>query len=107
MRDAAGKIVYSRLLQLSGETKGFTFVSVINPFNHVLYFDLSSARSGIVKAELLDQNGTPVKRKTFEIREGSNQFSFDNTSTLASGIYILKAEMNGVVIYRKVLKHNN
>lgn len=107
MRAASGRIIYSRVLQLSGETKGFSFVSVINPFNHILYFDLSSARTGVVKAELLDQYGNPVRKRTFEIREGNNQFSFDNTSSLSSGVYILKAEMNGVVIYRKVLKHNN
>jgi trimeric autotransporter adhesin len=106
MRSLDGKVGYSRILQLSGDTKGFNFVSVVNPFNNTLYFDLSSARAGTVVAELLDQFGRPVRRKILEIREGNNQFFFESTSSLAPGIYFLKAEMEGAVIHRKVLKQN-
>jgi hypothetical protein len=35
-----------------------------------------------------------------------SQFTFENTGTLPAGVYILKAEMKGVVIYRKVMKQN-
>jgi hypothetical protein len=104
MRTIDGKSTYSRILQLTLESKGFDFVTVVNPFNNTLFFDLSSAKAATVKAELLDQLGRPVRRKILDIREGNNQFSFENTNALAPGIYILRAELEGVVIHRKVLK---
>jgi hypothetical protein len=105
MRTIDGKSTYSRVLQLSTtDTKGFDFVTVVNPFSNTLYFDLSSLRSGTVKAELLDQFGRPVRVKTLDIREGNNQFFFDNTGSLAPGVYFLRAEMNGMIVHRKVLK---
>jgi hypothetical protein len=104
MRTIDDKSTYSRILQLSLETKGFDFISVVNPFNNTLYFDLSSSKAATVKAELLDQLGRAVRRKTLDIREGNNQFSFENTSALAPGIYILRAELEGMIIHRKVLK---
>ena len=33
-------------------------------------------------AELIDQFGNPVRRKSLDIREGVTQFTFDNTSSL-------------------------
>ena len=40
-----GRGTYSRILQLNGTTQAFSFVSVINPFNQSLFFDLSICQS--------------------------------------------------------------
>jgi hypothetical protein len=107
MRNTDNLFSYSRTLQLSTGIDNFAFVSVINPFSYELLFDVSSARDGRAKAELTDQFGNPIKRRSFDIREGVSQLSFDNTGTLPVGIYILRLELEGKVIYKKVMKQNH
>lgn len=107
MRNPDGQESYSRILQLSKSSiEVFSFVSITNPFISVLFFDVASAKDGLVKAELIDQFGKPVKRRSFDIRAGVNQLAFDNTAILSPGIYILRVEMAGTAIYKKVMKQN-
>jgi hypothetical protein len=107
MRNTDGRSSYSRVLQLSAGTETFSFVSVINPFASVLYFDIASTKDGLAKAELIDQFGKPTRSKTFDVRNGVNQLTFDNTGVLATGVYILRVEMEGNTIYRRVVKQNH
>lgn len=106
MKSVDNRSVYSRVLQLPADAEAFDFGAVINPFSNTLYFDLSAVKAGQVKVELVDQFGKPVRRKTMDIREGINQFFFENTNNLPAGIYILKAESAGKMIFRKVMKQN-
>jgi hypothetical protein len=106
MRTIDNQAVYSRIIQLSASYDDLSFVSVINPFTNELLFDVSSVRDGIAKASLVDQFGKPVKRKSFEVKEGVNQLSFDNTGILQTGVYILRIELDDKVIYKKVMKQN-
>jgi hypothetical protein len=107
MRTNDGQKDYSRTLQLTSATETFSFSSVINPFVNALLFDVVSAKDGVAKAELIDQFGKPVKNKSFDINSGVNQLTFDNTSALAPGIYILRVEMAGTSIYKRVMKQNH
>jgi hypothetical protein len=104
MRNDDDQLVYSRTLQLFTGADNLSFVSVINPFANELHFDLSSGKQGQAKAELIDQFGKTVKRRSLALQEGVNSFSFDNTALLQSGIYILRVELDGMAIYKKVLK---
>lgn len=104
MRSIDNRVEYSRILQLVAAQEKFEFGVVINPFINTLYFDLNAMKAGLVKVELIDQFGKPVRRKTVDVREGVNQFFFDNTGNLANGMYVLKAEFDGTIIYRKVMK---
>lgn len=106
MRTADNRASFSRIVRLSAGDKSFSFVSVINPFNNALQFDISSGKAGMAKAELIDQFGNPVKSKSLDIHEGITQFSFENTNTLAAAMYILKVQMGEMIIYKKVLKQN-
>jgi hypothetical protein len=94
----------SRTLQLEAKPAPFAFVSVVNPFQRELFFDISTDRNGTAKAELIDNMGKTVKRKTLELREGVNQLSMTDTDVLANGIYILRVESGGMVILKRVLK---
>jgi hypothetical protein len=107
MRSQDNRSVYSRTLQVANSRiDKFSFGAVISPFTNTLYFDISSTEGGLVRAELVNHLGQPVRRKSMDIRDGMSQFTFENTGTLPAGVYILKAEMKGVVIYRKVMKQN-
>ncbi|MDP4263941.1 MAG: hypothetical protein Q8941_15545 [Bacteroidota bacterium] len=105
-RTPDNKVSYSRTLMLSTSIDNFSFASVVNPFANQLYFDISSAKDGIAKAELINQFGITVKRKSLDIRTGVNQLVFENTGSLAPEVYVLRIEMNEDVIYRKVIKQN-
>ncbi|HEY6505303.1 MAG TPA: T9SS type A sorting domain-containing protein, partial [Chitinophagaceae bacterium] len=107
MRSPDNQFVYSRIIQLSTGYDDLSFTSVINPFFNELLFDISSVKDGLAKAELIDQFGKAVKRKTFDIKEGVTQLSFDNTDILPAGIYILRLELDGTLIYKKVMKQNH
>jgi hypothetical protein len=106
LRNPDGQLSYSGILLITNSAEAFSLSSVINPFVSELYFNISSVKDGLVKAELNDQFGKPVKRKSFDIKAGSNQLAFENTDILPSGIYILRTEMDGVIIYKKVIKQN-
>lgn len=108
MRDVGGRTVYSKIVLLSASSAApvFSFVSVINPFNQSLIFDVSSSKSGSANTELIDQMGNVVKRKSIDIRDGITQFTFDNTHNLAVGMYILKVQMGETSIIRKVVKQS-
>ena len=94
-------------MQLTSSPETFSFASVVNPFVSALFFDITSTKDGVVRAELLDQFGKPVKKGMFDIRAGVTALSFDNTGTLTAGIYILRAEMAGTIIYKRVVKQNH
>ncbi len=104
LRTADNRGSYSRVLQLTAQPAAFDFVSVINPFGRELFFDISAARGGVARAELIDNLGKVVKRKSFDIREGVNQLSLDETNVLPTGIYILRVELSGMMIYKRVMK---
>jgi hypothetical protein len=107
IRAADGQVSYSRVLPLSSDIPTFSFGSVINPFVNDLLFDITSAKDGLAKAELIDQFGKPVKSKSFDVKSGTNQLTFDNTGILAPGVYILRVELTGTSIYRRVVKQNH
>jgi len=106
MRTVDGKMNYSRIIQVSVTAEIFSLSSVLNPFVSTLYFDVNATKDGVVKADLVDQFGKTVRRATFDVRSGVTQLSFDNTGTLPVGIYILRAEMDGTAVYRRVMKQN-
>lgn len=104
LRTADNRGSYSRVLQLTTQPAAFAFVSVINPFGRELFFDISTERGGLAKAELIDNLGKVVKRKSFDVRDGVNQLSLDDTYVLPTGIYILRVELSGMMIYKRVMK---
>jgi len=107
IRSVDYRSTFSRIVQLSTVNEKFNFGAVVNPFNSTLYFDVNVVKSGPISAELVNQFGKAIRAKTLDAKEGNNQFFFENTGNLVPGIYILKIEMNGMFLYRKVIKSNN
>lgn len=99
-----GQLKYSRIIQLSDTQNQLEFLSVINPFNDQLSFDISSSANNKVFIELVDMFGKTVYQSFFNAITGVNHLSLNNTRSLASGIYILKAYSENTTIQRKVVK---
>ncbi len=97
-------IAMSRVVQVSLSPFTFSFVSVINPFNSSLVFDLTSDQSGKADMELVDQLGKTVMKKSLEINSGINHTELYNTDILPAGIYVLRIQLGDAVLQKKVLK---
>lgn len=107
MRNALHQSVYSKTIRLSTLTTGFSFVSVINPFNNELIFDIASDHNSRAETELVDQLGRIVKQKSYEISTGVNHLELDDTRSLAAGIYVLRIRCGDQLLQRKVMKVNH
>lgn len=107
IRNNSSRSSYSRTIRMELDPDAFSLVSVINPFNNELRFDISSDKNGKVDAELIDQFGQVVKRNSFGLNAGINSMSLTNTGILPTGIYILRLRTGESVIQKRVLKQNN
>jgi hypothetical protein len=107
MQNDNGQSVYSRTIQLSSSPGTFSFISVINPFNSELVFDISSDRNCRVNAELVDAAGKTLRRKSFDLATGVNHMVLDGTNKLAAGIYFLRVQSEKATIYRRVIKQTD
>jgi hypothetical protein len=81
-------------------------VSTINPFSNNLKINVFLTEKGTVQLNLSDMYGKILARKIVELGNGNSQVTFDNVSTLPSGMYILSALHNGVRIQNKLIKNN-
>jgi trimeric autotransporter adhesin len=96
---------YSSVIQLTpAAKKSFYFGTVVNPFNDELRYEIVSPVKDFAKIELIDGNGKVVKSEIQQVYSGSNSLSMYNTGTLSGGIYVLKASINGTLIFKKVMK---
>jgi hypothetical protein len=102
--DDEGAIKYSRIVQLNGKMQESMVVTVINPFDQKLRFELATSLNGKADIDLINLQGKVVKRKEFNINNGSNSIAIDNTDILPAGIYILRIEFNGRIVQRKITK---
>jgi hypothetical protein len=98
---------YSRIIQLDlQKNEGFGLVSVINPFNYSIEFDVTSPADTTIDVQLLDIFGKIVQKNSYRIHAGINALSILNTENLPSGTYIFRVKSNELLINRKVLKKN-
>ena len=103
-RNSAGHSKYTKTIQLSRSALPFSFVTVVNPFDDKLLFDISSDKNGKADAVLIDQSGNIVNRKSFQLGSGVNKLSMDATGKLPTGVYYLRIESGGTSLQKKVLR---
>ncbi|HEY6505232.1 MAG TPA: T9SS type A sorting domain-containing protein [Chitinophagaceae bacterium] len=105
MTDQSAAKKYSRIIQLNrAANDNLALVTVINPFNYSLDFDISAKNDSKIEVELVDLYGKVVLKNTFLVRTGINALSLANTESLSSGTYVLRVRNNEILINRKVLK---
>jgi hypothetical protein len=103
-----GEFFYSKIIRLSPDPKAFSFIAVINPFDKELSYSISTQKNSKAEALLINAAGSIVQRSAISLVEGTNYFSFANTTRLCAGIYILKVmTTEGESIQQLVLKRNN
>jgi hypothetical protein len=100
LRDADGKIVYSKVVQVHATPDGKAQVRLFpNPCRDILNVFCDDALAAVVQFEVLDMAG---KRISAGVSTEPN-FKLD-ASGLAKGVYLLKLNVNGQVVYNKFEK---
>ena len=101
----SGKTLYSSALLLRSPVTLLEFIKLTNPFQDQLRFEVVSAKQQEVVVELIDMNGTPVRRETRILAAGTTALSLTNTGHLAKGQYVLRLMYdNNKVLYHKAVK---
>lgn len=104
MKNLAGEAEYSRIIHLADVVNALSFVSVINPFNTTLDFEIASAYNGEAEAELIDATGKIVRKRGFVLMAGTNSVVLNETGSLSAGIYFLRVKHAGTTILKRVMK---
>ena len=95
---------YSRIIILDDKTINFGLTSVINPFSTKLDFGITVSENSRIDATLLNISGKPVRKESFNVYEGANNLTINDTETLAAGMYILQIRNKDQIINKKVMK---
>ena len=95
---------YSRIVILDDKTINFGLTSVINPFSTKLDFGITVTENSRIDATLLNISGKPVRKESFNVYEGANNLTINDTETLAAGMYILQIRNKDQIINKKVMK---
>jgi hypothetical protein len=98
-------ISYSKTIMLYNKTTLFK-ISTTNPFNSYLKVNVFLPEQGNLEMNLFDMYGKRLVKKSWQLSAGSSQVTMDNVSDLPSGMYILSASHNGMVLQQKLIKNN-
>jgi hypothetical protein len=73
-----------------------------NPSSGQFDLIISNENSGIADIEFYSLTGRLLFKKQLEVTADANRFSFD-ASAYPSGMYIVKASINGVILKTKLM----
>ncbi len=106
LKSAFHQSIYSRTLRLTmlNNTDDLSMISVINPFDRQLQFDLYSPRPARLLVDLTDLTGKRVRFQAITAGQGVSKFQFDKTDALPQGIYFLRVTNGETSIQKRVLK---
>jgi hypothetical protein len=99
-----GQKKYSRIIILEDNTVNFGLTNVVNPFSAKLDFGITVSENSRIDVTLINMQGNPVKKESFNVYDGANNLTIVNTDVLPVGMYILQIRSKDQVINKKVMK---
>jgi len=102
--DGNGGVIYSSILKLNGKIRKSIAVSVINPFDQKIHFNVTAPDNGRAQVDLINLQGAVMKRREVNLDNGVNGVVIDNTDLLPAGVYVLRIQFNGTLVQRKITK---
>ncbi|MDP4283868.1 MAG: T9SS type A sorting domain-containing protein [Bacteroidota bacterium] len=94
---------YSKIIVLYNRDAPFK-ITTVNPFRNNLNIDIFTPEGGFTEINLCDIYGKIVSKKSLQLAKGDSNVELDNVSGLPSGLYILRAINNGVIVQNKLIK---
>ena len=107
LREATGKLNYTRTIRLEMEAGGFFLVRVINPFEKQVRVDVHAGHDARAELKLINASGIVVAQSVTMLSQGINHLQMDNVSSLPSGMYFLVCNAGGEVWKKTLFKQNN
>ena len=106
MVNSGGNTKFSNTVVLySNDQTGFSFVSVVNPFDREISLQITTAEGGLLRIMLMDQTGRIVMEQKKEIGIGLSRLNLYDTGSLPAGAYYLKLYLNGKTIQKKLIRY--
>ncbi len=96
----------SRVRLVSVSTIPFDLLSIVNPFNNKLRFEVSVSQNSVATIVITDQHGKVVRNVRQNVTRGMNTIEVNNLSGLASGTYILQVATADGTKSKKIVKTN-
>ena len=95
---------YSRIIILDDQTVKFGLTNVINPFSTKLDFGITVSENSRIDVTLINISGKPIRKENFNVYEGTNNLTINNTEIIPAGMYILQIKNKDEIINKKVMK---
>jgi hypothetical protein len=104
MRNASGRYVQSRIIQLDNAFDAFSLGNVVNPFSHELTFEATVNKDSRLDISLVNAAGSIVKKQSTAVSSGVNSITVTGLENLPSGVYMLQVANRDQQITRKLIK---
>ena len=98
-----GRSGYSETIALNNN-KALFKLSAVNPIRNDVQSTLSLPQAGEVEMQLCDVFGKVIRRQNWTLPAGSTSVTFENTSHLAAGMYIIRARYGNSIEQKKIYK---
>jgi uncharacterized repeat protein (TIGR01451 family) len=97
-----GKISYSNIMTLSLSDPGNDVRILPNPVRGTLRVEVSATNASTAQLFLVDATGKTLFKRSANLHPGINNLQYPEVSRYPAGIYILKLEVDGNIITRKL-----
>ncbi|UAY52821.1 T9SS type A sorting domain-containing protein [Ferruginibacter albus] len=102
--DADGKVNYSRIIAVKLNNVSSGFAVSPNPFTSYVNISLSTTKSEIATAKVLDVTGRVLSSRNIQLSKGTNYISIDELSSLPRGNYAIQLISSQGSMIKKVTK---
>jgi hypothetical protein len=99
--------VYSRIILLSTSEIPFSISGLVNPFNHIVSFNMTVPQDHMVQMVLYDAYGRRLLTSSQSTFKGINHIDLNEPSGLTTGMYVLQVFYGDQMITRQLIKNIN
>jgi hypothetical protein len=95
---------YSRVVLLSSNEIPLGISGLVNPFQHIISFNLTVPQDNVIQLSLYDSYGRKLAGTHQTVYKGINRVEFREPAKLAPGLYILQILYKGEMISRQMIR---
>ncbi len=97
------EINFTGLVGVNELTKEYGFALLPNPANETATLKLTLSTPSNISIKVIDMSGRLMEEQSYKNLEGEQRLILNQTSKLTSGIYLVQATVNGVVLSKKLV----
>ncbi len=97
-------IIYSQIILLSNNQIALNISGLVNPFNHLISFNMTVPDDNNIQICLFDSYGRRLISKRLMTYKGMNHVELDEPATLQTGMYVLQVFYRDQMITKEMIK---